>query len=161
VDGLFEQSVEITFEGVLWVKKGKVLRVNPQFERIFQMNALDVVGLPLLQLVHPSSRELVKGIIEKMERKIVSHYGGVQLSLQHPTTGETIPIVMMGFALHRPDGEMEMSIKKMMKAPATSTSSWYIPKWIVSNWPNVAAIIATLAAGVTIFYQKASQLVLP
>lgn len=153
----WEMTQEVTFEGVLWVQDDKIVKANRQFERIFNLSELDVVGMLWLDLVHPSSRDRVKLSIEKQERRLISHFGGIQLALQHPTTGEKIPVVMMGFCLYRANGTIEVLIKKLMREEISASASFTPTGWlkyVVEKWPNIAAILTAVGAACAFLWEK-------
>jgi len=156
----WRESQETTFEGVLCVKDNKIFKVNRQFERIFQLSELDVVGMPWLDLVHPSSRERVRASIEKQERRLISSFGGIQLALLHPLTNEKIPVVMMGFCLLRSDGTIEVLIKKLMREDTHAFKS-SIPtalmRFVIEKWQNIAAIIGLIGAACAALWEKFSH----
>lgn len=157
----WRESQKTTFEGVLWVKNGKIVSVNRQFERIFRMSELDVAGLPWLNLIHPASRDAVKRSMEKLQKHLIGSFGGLEIALLHPLTGEKIPAVMSSFGIYDSKGDLKVLIKKLMReeSPASDSytrTTWM--KWAVEKWPNIAAILAAVGGAAAVLWEKLSRL---
>jgi hypothetical protein len=155
----FHDSHKATFVGILWVKCGKIIKVNAQFLRIFQMDEIDLVGSDWLDLVHPASRERVKLSMKRLGKDIKS-FQGIDVQLVHPQTAQTIQAVMAGFAIYGENEKVHILIKHLMQKESCELSSstktgWL--KWVVQNWQNVAAILTLLAGFTAILWQKLPQ----